>query len=119
MWYRPADAPLFVPATPGSVLQKKIQEVTNRHMERAGMNVRVIETAGKKIGGALVNLDLPGCWWPDCFLCQCEAAGGAKGGSHTRLGATYSVICLECRGRNVTAGYDGETGRSGYWTILG
>ena len=31
MWYRPADAPLFVPATPGSVLQKKIQEVTNKH----------------------------------------------------------------------------------------
>ena len=84
MWYRPADAPLFVPATPGSVLQKKIQEVTNRHMERLGMSVRVIETAGKKIGGALVNLDLTGCWWPDCFLCECEAAGGAKGGSHTR-----------------------------------
>ena len=52
--------------------------------ERLGMSVRVIETAGKKIGGALVNLDLPGCWWPDCYLCQCEAAGGAKGGSHTR-----------------------------------
>ena len=52
MWYRPADAPLFVPATPGSVLQKKIQEVTNRHMERLGMSVRVIETAGKMTGGA-------------------------------------------------------------------
>ena len=79
------------------------------------MSVRVIKTAGKKVGGALVNLDLTGCWWPDCFLCECEAAGGAKGGSHTRAGATYSGICLECGGKSVTAGYDGETGRSGYF----
>ena len=48
MWYRPANAPLFVPATPGSVLQKRMQEMTNKHMERLGMSVRVIETAGKK-----------------------------------------------------------------------
>ena len=115
VWYRPADAPLFVPATPGSVLQKRIQQVTNKHMERLGMSVRVIETAGKKIGGALVNLDLTRCWWPDCYLCECEAAGGAKGGSHTRAGATYSGICLECKGKEVTAAYDGETGRSGYY----
>ena len=44
-----------------------------------------------------------------------RGCGGATGGSHTRAGATYSGICLECGGRNVTAGYDGETGRSGYY----
>ena len=69
VWYRPHDAPLFVPATPGSVLQKRVQQVANKHTERLGMSLKVIETAGKKIGGALVNLDLTGCWWPDCYLC--------------------------------------------------
>ena len=70
MWYRPADAPLFVPAFPGSILQKKIQEVTNKHTQRLRKSVRVVETAGKKIGGVLINLDVTGCWWPDCYLCK-------------------------------------------------
>ena len=56
-------------------------------------------TAGKKIGGALVNLDLTGCWWPDCFLCQCEATGGGKGGSHTRAGATYNTAVIILNGK--------------------
>ena len=111
IWCQPADAPLFVPATPGSVLQKRVQRVTDKHMERIGMSLKVIETAGKKIGGALTNLDLTGCWWPDCYLCECDT----KGASHTRAGATYTGTCRECGGQNVTAVYDGETGRSGYY----
>ena len=59
----------------------------------------------------MVNLDLTGCWWPDCYLCEC----GAKGASHTRAGATYTGTCLECGSQGVTAVYDGETGRSGYY----
>ena len=31
-----------------------------------------IETAGRKLGSVLGNLDLTGCWWDDCFLCECE-----------------------------------------------
>ena len=79
------------------------------------MSLKVIETAGKKIGGALVNLDLTGCWWPDCYLCECEDRGGPKGASHTRAGATYTGTCLECKSQNIKAVYDGETGRSGYY----
>ena len=79
------------------------------------MRLKVIETAGRKLGSVLVNLYLTGCWWDDCFLCECEARGGPKGGSHTRAGATYTATCLECGGRDVKAVYDGETGRSGYY----
>ena len=111
VWYNPHDAPLFVPATPGSVLQKRVQRVADKHMERIGMSLKVIETAGKKIGATLTNLDLTGCWWPDCYLCEC----GAKGASHTLAGATYTGTCKACEANNVTAVYDGETGRSGYY----
>ena len=39
---------------------------------RMGMRLKVIETAGRKLGSVLGNLDLTGCWWDDCFLCECE-----------------------------------------------
>ena len=92
MLYCPHDAPLFVPATLGSVLQKQVQQVANKHMEKIGMSIKAIETVGKKVGGALVNLHLTGCWWPDCYLCDCRA----KGALHTWAGATYTGTCLEC-----------------------
>ena len=76
MLYCPHDAPLFMPATLGSVLQKQVQQVANKHMERIGMSIKVIETVGKKVGGALVNLHLTGCWWPDCYLCDCKPGPG-------------------------------------------
>ena len=63
----------------------------------------------------LLNLDLTGCWWEDCFLCKCEARGGPKGGSNTRVGATYAATCLEYGGKDDKAVYDRETGRSGYY----
>ena len=42
IWQKPYDAPLFVPATPGSVLQGWVQEVTDKHLGRMGMRLKVI-----------------------------------------------------------------------------
>ena len=36
VWHKPHDAPLFVPATPGSVLQSRVQEVADKHLGRMG-----------------------------------------------------------------------------------
>ena len=77
VWYSPNDAPLFVPATPGSVLQKRIQEVANKHMGRLGMKVKVIETAGRKLGSSLVNLDL---MVDRLLFVRVRGCGGAQGG---------------------------------------
>ena len=41
-------------ATPGSVLQSRVQEVTDKHLERMGMRLKVIETAGRNLGSVLV-----------------------------------------------------------------
>ena len=56
-------------------------------------------------------MDLTGCFYDDCYLCT----SGVKGGNHTRSGAHYSGICLECEKAGKTGRYDGETGRSAYW----
>ena len=83
IWHKPHDAPLFVPAT----LQSS--EVANKHLVRMGMKLKFIETAGRKLGSVLVNLNLTGCWWDDCFLCECEARGRPKGDGEVRLPPDY------------------------------
>ena len=70
--------PLFVPAAPGSVLQKRIQEETIEHIRRLGMKVTVIEMVGRKIGSLLDTYDLTG------FRLQ----GGLK---HQGRGLTHQV----------------------------
>ena len=54
-------------------------------------------------------MDLTGCFYEDCYL----YINGAKGGNHTRSGANYSGICLECEKSGKIGRYDGETGRNG------
>ena len=51
-----------------------------------------MENGGKSLKQHLVRLDLTGCFYPDCFLCE----SGSVGGSHTRSGAHYSGTCVLC-----------------------
>ena len=56
-------------------------------------------------------MDLNGYFYPDCYLCE----GGAGGASHTRSGVHYSAVCSLCAEMGVSAVYNGESGRSGYY----
>ena len=58
-----------------------------------------------------MKLDLTGCFYTDCYLCE----SGVKGGSHTLSGPDYSGICRLCKKEQKVARYDGESGRSGYY----
>ena len=114
-WFRPADAVLFVPATPNSELANRLRKVVAVEAARLGITVRVVETGGTKIKDLLVRPDLTGCIWPDCLICDT----GEGGASHTRRGAVYQGTCLVC-GRSQKLGrYDGETGESAYQRIHG
>ena len=62
----------------------------------------------------LVKLDLTGCNFPSCPLCE----SGLKGGSHTRRGAVYTGRCTLCEERNLVAEYHGESGSSAYQRFL-
>ena len=110
-WYRPASAVGFFPATPDGELAKDIQQIVNEESSRLGLTTKVIETGGKSLRQHLVRLDLTGCFYQDCYLCESDD----KGASHTRSGAHYSGICSLCKEENKLARYDGESGRSGYY----
>ena len=110
-WYRPASAAGFVPATPNAELAKSIQSVVTANTARLGLSAKIVENGGKSLKQHLVRLDLTGCFYPDCFLCE----SGSNGGSHTRSGAHYSGICTICEEENISSRYDGETGRNGYY----
>ena len=110
-WYRPNDTVGFVAATPNGVLAKTIQAIVSEETARIGLSVRIVEQGGISIKQQLVRLDLTGCFYPDCYLCE----SGTTGGSHTRSGAHYSGICVPCDQAGKEARYDGETGRNAYW----
>ena len=112
-WYRPSDAVIFVPPTPRSELAKQIQEVVTEEGSRIGMAIKVVETGGKSLKQHLVRMDLTGCYYPDCPLCE----SGKVGASHTRSGVHYSGVCKLCADQGRTAMYNGESGRSGYYRM--
>ena len=62
--YRPADAALFIPATPGEELKKNIEKVVTEELERIGMTAKVVETGGVTMRSMLVRTDLTGA---GCF----------------------------------------------------
>ena len=109
-WYRPADCVGFIPATPDSVLAKRIQAVVSQDAARLGLTVKIIETGGVSLARSLIKNDLTGCVYHEtCYLCE----GGLKGGSHTRRGPVYQGVCTVCETNNIIATYEGECGDSG------
>ena len=110
-WYRPDHAVGFIPATPNGTLSKKIQDIVTEETARIKLSAKIVEKGGVSLKQQLVRVDLTGCFYPDCYLCE----SGTKGGSHTRSGVHYSGICTLCEEAGVKSKYDGESGRSGYW----
>ena len=94
-----------------SVILSPVSDVVTSEEAVLGMAVRVIETGGISLKQSLVRPDLTGCYWDDCWLCEC----GVKGASHTRSSAHYGGRCLECDKLGKRASYDGDTGKSGYY----
>ena len=57
-WHRPADAALFIPATPREELKKNIERVVTKELERIRMTAKVVETGGVTMWSMLVRTDL-------------------------------------------------------------
>ena len=114
-WYRPADAVMFCPPTPGSELKKEVQRVVTEEASRLGMKVRVEETGGRKMKSQLCGgLDLTGCIYPDCPACRSDTGGA----SHTRSSCEYLGQCLICKEQGIETLYHGETGSNGVSRLL-
>ena len=94
------------PATPGSELRNTVQKIVTNKTTELGMNVRVIDTCGRKVRDSLVRLDLTGCFCPKCLACK----SGLEGASHTRSGVQYYITCQIWNTKNILAEYHGESG---------
>ena len=119
-WYRPADAVLFLPATPNSELAEQARKVVEEEGPRLGMSIRVVEKGGLSVKRQLVRTDLAvgdPCKQPDCKACLSNPGEGG-GLLHQRSGALYRGACRLCATQGQTTVYFGESGYNGY-TRLG
>ena len=77
-----------------------------------GMRLAVVERAGDAIAKDAKSEPLrkQGCRREDCFACKTE-----EGGDCEMNGVGYRISCITCvEDDNLTAEYEGETGRNGY-----
>ena len=111
--YEEIEAVLFVPATPGGVLTKRLQEADDR--EREGTRekkVKFVELGGDSIKSKLSRNNpwsRQNCGRGDCFSCT---SGEKHWGECKREGVVYTIRCLKCKGKGVVAEYWGETART-------
>ena len=104
-WYKRSgdEAVIFVPATPGSQLQKKYQgEIRNQ-----GYKIKVVEKTGttlKKVRQKSNPFKQQRCGRENCLVCK--QAGRGPCNAH---GVTYEIECQECESK-----YVGETARNAY-----
>jgi hypothetical protein len=110
-WHKPYDSVLFCPPTPDSRLAKELRLVAERYRSTGGVNVKIIERAGKE----LISL-LPGiqedkkCEKTDCIV----HINGGKGDCR-KENVVYTGQCCICSRNGVSSMYIGETSRSTYF----
>ncbi|KAL9971251.1 hypothetical protein ACROYT_G023757 [Oculina patagonica] len=104
-WYKKGgnEAVIFVPARPGSQLQKEYQ----REIRDQGYRIKVVEKTGTTLKGVLQKSDpfkRQRCGREDCLVCK--QAGKGPCNAH---GVTYEIECQGCKDK-----YIGETARNAY-----
>ena len=112
---------LFVPPTPGGMLAKLMQSREEEINSRQGADrIKVVEGKGRKLKHLVVDKNpypaLP-CKKVLCPLCH-ETEVSKPPANHPSKkipcntpGVLYSIICLDCKSKGLTAQYVGETGR--------
>ena len=104
-WYKKngSESVIFVPATPGSQLQKEYQ----REVRSQRFKVGVVEKADESLKKMLQRsspLKERQCRRMDCLVCTTGGKGPCD-----RQGGTYEIVCNEC-----DSVYIGESSRSAY-----
>ena len=105
-WYSPHDTVLFVQATPGEVLRRRIEDV----VRKSGFKVKVVERGGRQVKSLLQKSDVhpqDQCWDNGCHVCL---TGG--GGKCNVEGVVYKIWCVDCERVGESAVMYGETGRT-------
>ena len=105
-WYKEKDrfdTVMFVEATPGSVLRRKVQEVAKRNR----IKVKVVERVSCTVRNLLQKSNPFGilrCERDNCIVCEKNSDFDCRS-----RGCVYQIRCKECERE-----YRGQTGRSAY-----
>ena len=110
---------LFVPPTPGGELAKLIQAREAQLNSDSGTRIKVVEGKGTKLKDFLIRKNPFGtqeCQKQFCPLCK-KTPHSDPGSLHKNrtpcetANVGYSIICLNCKAKNILTTYEGETGR--------
>ena len=105
-------APIFVPATPGGELAKKMRQIADKEA-KDGIHFNVVEVGGKTMRSELQKSNptaSPGCRKTDCLACK---EGRGKGGKCHKSNVNYEIVCMACP-ENSRHVYIGETSKNLY-----
>ena len=105
-WYGSRESVVFVPATPGEILRKRIEKV----MLGNNFNVKVVESGGRTLRSLLQRSDISPCL--TCWDSECPVLKTQGRGMCCEEGVVYRVWCMNCEQVGVDASMFGETGRT-------
>ena len=109
-WYKPHSTVMFCPPTPNGDLANKLREIVQIQKKEGGIDIKIVEKAGIKIGALLPGLrKKKGCGRDECFI---HTTGGK--GDCNKESVVYKGSCLKCKETGKECIYIGETSRSGY-----
>jgi hypothetical protein len=92
-WYRSYDTVLFCPPTPDSVLAKSLKSLLEGEGEATGLNIMVVERAGRKLRHQVPGLQCSiECSRDSCFLHRSGGRGDCR-----REGCVYRGYCTTCK----------------------
>ena len=89
-WAGNVESVLFVQATPGEILKKRIQEVANS----SGFQLRIVEKGGRTLKSMLMKSDVKPnkrCWDQECPICMTGEQGKCN-----KENAGYTIQCKTC-----------------------
>jgi hypothetical protein len=109
-WYKRGgdDSVIFVPATPGSNLRKKMEE----KIRKSSFKIRVVEKAGVSLKRKLQRSNpfkKKTCDRQNCLVCTT----GGKGPCDA-VGINYELVCEDCQNDGEVSKYVGQTSHSAF-----
>ena len=109
-WYKRGgdESVIFVPATPGSKLRKKMEE----EIRKRSFKIRIVEKAGVSLKRKLQRSNpfkKKKCDRENCLVCTT----GGKGPCDA-MGVNYELVCEDCENDNKVSKYVGQTSHSAF-----
>ena len=111
------EAPMFLPATAGSLLKKALQSADDMFARLHGIQgIKMVEEGGCKLTSLLSRADPWSgsvCGHQNCV--PCTTSGVSKGGTCSQENILYKLSCVPCLEEGGTSAcYIGESSRSAF-----